>query len=113
MVENYAGIRRGAEWVLRAIQREKERLANADAIGYGMLPPAHGEAGDFGHNHYVNSFAVLGLNMAARAADAMEQKGEAQRFRQQAKELQDVLHEVIRTDFLRFNDFAGTFPCAP
>lgn len=108
LAENYPKMRRGAQWQVRAIQREKERLGSPDAVGYGLLPIASGESGGVGHNYYVNSFAVLGLNMAAEAARAAGDTDSEQHFRQNAADVR-----AIRAGFCRFNDFAGTIPTHP
>jgi len=113
LADHYGQIRRGAEWIVRAIQREKDRLGDPEALGYGTLPEAGPEDGGPGHNYYVNAFNVLGLESAAGAADAAGHPEDAARWRAQSVELRRALHEVMRRGFYRFNDFAGTLPAFP
>ena len=88
-------------------------MGNPEAIGYGMLPPATPEAGGPGHNYYVNSFAVLGLRMAAKMADVTGKPEDAERWMQQADELQQAMYKAIQYSFFRFSDFAGAIPFGP
>jgi len=111
--ESYLQIRRGAEWIITAIEREKKRLGDANALGYGTMPMAGPEDGGPGHNYYVNAFTILGLNSAARAADAVGESSDAARWRQEAKNLKKSLDVVMQKGFFRFNDFSGTLPAYP
>jgi hypothetical protein len=113
LVQNYPKISCGGDWIVRAIQREKERLGNPNAVGYGMLPPGTGEAGGVGHNFYLNSFALLGLRSAARVAEVMGRDAKARQFSEQARDLSEVFYATLRTGFFRLNDFAGSISLGP
>lgn len=110
---NYAKIVRGANWIIRTIQSEKERLGRKDVPGYGLLPPAGREAGGPGHNYYVNCFAVLGMKSAVRIAEVMGKQDDAERFRSQADELEQAFHRALRSGFFRMTDFTGVFSSGP
>jgi hypothetical protein len=110
---NYANIIRGAEWIMTAIQLEKEHLGNPEAIGYGMLPPSTPEGGGPGHNYYASSYAILGLHSVARLAGIKGEPDRAVRYQEQANELKESVHRAVRAGFFRYNDFAGTIPFGP
>lgn len=109
----YPAIQKGADCVIRFVEQEKKRFGNPEAIGYGMLPPATPEAGGPGHNYYVSSFNILGLNMAARIAELKGKDSDARRWRKQAEEMQQATMKAIQYSFFRYNDFAGTIPFGP
>jgi len=110
---HYPKLRRGAEWIIRAIEREKKRLGDPSALGYGTMPVAGPEDGGPGHNYYVNAFTLLGLRMAAESAEVLGETDDAKRWQVAAESLHLAFKEIMHRGFFRFNDFAGTLPAYP
>ena len=106
----YPVFARGADWIARMRESERQRVGRPEQPEYGLMPPASGEGGGGGHAFYVNSFAYLGLRLTAKAAKALDRSEDAARYEEEAQDLKQALHRAIEMCFVRFNDFAGTIP---
>jgi len=110
---NYDSLRRGAEWIIRAIEKEKKRLGDANHVAYGLLPEGLMEGTPWHHALYFDAWAVLGLDHVSELAAAIGRTDDAERYSDAATALRQALRRTVQMSFRRKNLFVGGIPVCP
>jgi hypothetical protein len=109
LANHYEAVKRGAEWIIRRVKMESERIGDPANLAYGLMPEAGSEPPiGGGHSLYVNAYAVLGLKSAERMARDLAHNDDALRFEHASSDLAKAFGRAARLSFIRFNDFSGT-----
>lgn len=113
LAESYPAIRRGAEWIVRAVDKEKKRLKDPNHVAYGLLPEGEMEGNPWGHALYFNAYAALGLECTADLAAKLGKTEDVTRYRQESAALRAAIQKAVHASFRRRNHFVGAVPVAP
>ncbi|MHB1462638.1 MAG: hypothetical protein ACYC1M_15220 [Armatimonadota bacterium] len=110
---NFSSFTRGADWVIRMIEREKKNLGDIKHIAYGLLPEGMMEGTPWHHALYFDAWAVLGLENVSDIAVSLRKTEDAKRYKAAAAELRAALKRAVQMSFVRKNEFVGAIPVCP
>ncbi len=106
-------LERGAEWIEKARQRQRDHIKDPNHYSWGLLPSGVLEAGGEGHPYYIDAYCNYGLRQAAHIAAAANKTGTANRLISSAEEYAKAIRHAASLRFVRFNDFCGTLSVDP
>ena len=110
---SYDAVKRGAGWIIRAMEEEKKRLGDPNQVGYGLLPEGLMEGAPWHHAVYFNGWAVSGLEFSSEMAAVLGKADDARRFKTEAANLRAAVRRAVRKSFVRQNLFTGYIPSSP
>ncbi len=110
---NYSVFTRGADWIIRAIEAEKQKIGDPNNVAYGLLPEGLMEGTPWHHALYFDAWAVLGMEHVSELAAILGHQEDSKRYSQAARELREALSRAVRLSFRRRNLFVGGIPVCP
>lgn len=110
---NYGSFSRGAEWIIRAVEKEKQKLGDPNHVAYGLLPEGEMEGSPWHHALYFNAWAVLGLEHVSEVAGVLGRVDDARRYKEAAAALRTAIRRTVQMSFRRRNLFVGAIPVCP
>jgi len=107
----YPVVRRAAEWIIRARAEHKARIGDPDDPRYGLFPGGAMEVGavegEGEHLYYLSAWGVFGMQLAAEAAWAAGEEGDARRFEAEWRDFGECLTRSYEKTFAREDLYRG------
>lgn len=103
--ELYPVVRRAAEWIIAAREQHKAEIGDPSDPRYGLFPGGAMEVGavegEGEHLYYLSAWGVLGMRLAAEAAEAAGAADDARRFRSEHEDFLASLRRSYQQTFDR------------